>query len=602
MRGLFVVAGFFALVASCGFGPKPKNGALPCDEGCPGGYVCRADNRCWLANTPIADGATDEPIVAKDGPALDAGLDAGGGLTAEAGRDVAIDVASSLDVAGKTDAAIADSEGRADIGDSSVDAPVGAGGTGGNGDARGIDSTGVGGGGGGVGGAGGGIDVGGGAGGAGGGSGGTSGGSGGIGGGTGGTGVGGSGGYGGIGGGTGGSGVCVPTTDKQCTDSTHLKTCGSDGQWPTAGTLCPFVCIDNAGNTDACGGVCVPTTDKQCADSTHLKTCGSDGQWPATGTLCPYACIDNAGNTDACGGVCVPTTDKQCADSTHLKTCGSDGQWPATGAPCPYACIDNAGNTDACGGVCVPTTDKQCADSTHLKTCGPDGQWPATGTLCPYACIDNAGNTDACGGVCMPTTDKQCGDSTHLKTCGADGQWPLTGDPCGVGTPLCHNDQCVASVPYHLGNDAPLPSPYTVPASTLYAFPITVQYRTEVTSFGMVGRSAGNNVVMGLYADATPASPTPTSPAGRVVSSYATAVAAGSFPVPVTGTVQIQPGNYWLAALHDASVASYYDNAAGTSAKAVYAGGTYPTIPATFPTSTPITGYKYNLYVVLQDY
>jgi hypothetical protein len=355
-------------------------------------------------------------------------------------------------------------------------------------------------------------------------------------------------------------------------------------------------------------GVCVPTTDKQCADSTHLKTCGADGQWPATGTPCPFVCIDNPGSADACGGVCVPTTDKQCADSAHLKTCGADGQWPATGTLCPFVCIDNPGNTDACGGVCVPTADKQCADSTHLKTCGADGQWPATGDLCPFACIDNPGNTDVCGGLCVPGLH-QCSGNI-LQVCSATGVW-TTETTCGSGTPLCRNNQCAASVPYDLGNDALLPTSanpisYTAPASVLYAIPITVQYRTQVTSFGMVARLAGNNVVMALYADATPASTTPTSPAGRVVSSIATAVTAGPFLVPVTGVVNIQPGNYWLAALHDAAVATYYDNAAGASAKAAYAilgpPNPYPAIPTTFPTSTPVTGYKYDLYVVLQDY
>ena len=167
--------------------------------------------------------------------------------------------------------------------------------------------------------------------------------------GTGGTGVAGIVGTGGIVVGTGGSGVCVPTTDKQCADGTHLKTCGADGQWPAAGTLCPFVCVDNPGNTDVCGGVCVPTTDKQCADSTHLKTCGTDGQWPTAGDLCQFVCVDNPGNTDSCGGVCAPTTDTLCTDSTHFKTCDASGQWGL-----PAACLATQ--------VCRSTA---CVDAVH---------------------------------------------------------------------------------------------------------------------------------------------------------------------------------------------------------------------------------------------
>jgi hypothetical protein len=48
MRGLSVVVGLLALVSSCGFNPHPKSGKLPCDKGCPSGYVCREGNHCWL--------------------------------------------------------------------------------------------------------------------------------------------------------------------------------------------------------------------------------------------------------------------------------------------------------------------------------------------------------------------------------------------------------------------------------------------------------------------------------------------------------------------------------------------------------------------------
>jgi hypothetical protein len=48
MRGLLAVVGLLALVSSCGFNPHPKDGKLPCDNGCPSGYVCGEGNRCWL--------------------------------------------------------------------------------------------------------------------------------------------------------------------------------------------------------------------------------------------------------------------------------------------------------------------------------------------------------------------------------------------------------------------------------------------------------------------------------------------------------------------------------------------------------------------------
>ena len=154
---LSLVVGFLALVAGCGFGPKPKNGALPCDEGCPGGYVCGADNHCWVAGTQMPDGASDGVPIAKDSPALDTGVDLGSALTSEAGSDVATDGPSSVDVAGKQDGGIVDGAGSADAVASSIDAPMGTGGTGGSGDAGGVDRNGTGGAAGDVGGAAGGV-------------------------------------------------------------------------------------------------------------------------------------------------------------------------------------------------------------------------------------------------------------------------------------------------------------------------------------------------------------------------------------------------------------------------------------------------------------
>ena len=546
MRGRFVISFLFivALASGCGFNPHPIDGTLSCNDGCPAGYVCRtAENRCWRASTPIADGGSDGAVVPKDGTAPDIG--ARDGLTAEAGRDVSADSSNPSDAAGKKDGGAEDGGEGADTVGSSDDAPVSADGTAGNGDTGGAG--------------------------------------------------------GGAGGGSDGSAITDGSGDAE------RGAAGAGGSGMTSGGT-----SGGGGSVTTSGGVTGGNNSGGSVTASGGITGGSHASGGVGGTGGGVGGSGGAGSGGSGGasssGVCVPTIDKQCVDSTHLKTCGADGQWPATGTPCPYVCIDNPGNTDACGGVCVPTADKQCADSTHLKTCGADGQWPATGDLCPFACIDNPGNTDVCGGLCVPGLH-QCSGNI-LQVCSATGVW-TTETTCGSGTPLCRNNQCAASVPYDLGNDALLPTSanpisYTAPASVLYAIPITVQYRTQVTSFGMVARLAGNNVVMALYADATPASTTPTSPAGRVVSSIATAVTAGPFLVPVTGVVNIQPGNYWLAALHDAAVATYYDNAAGASAKAAYAilgpPNPYPAIPTSFPTSTPVSGYKYDLYVVLQDY
>ena len=147
MRGLFAAFGLFTLVASCGFDPKPKDGKLPCDNGCPSGYVCRADNRCWLKNGPAVDGGADSHAVAKDVAELElGGIDGAGGLdgiSPEAGKEgpadtsVAVDVGIAIDLAPAETAAMVDTASIDGAGGSTIDAPVGTDGVGGAGGASG---------------------------------------------------------------------------------------------------------------------------------------------------------------------------------------------------------------------------------------------------------------------------------------------------------------------------------------------------------------------------------------------------------------------------------------------------------------------------------
>jgi hypothetical protein len=578
MRGRFVISFLFivALASGCGFNPHPIDGTLSCNDGCPAGYVCRtAENRCWRASTPIADGGSDGAVVPKDGTAPDIG--ARDGLTAEAGRDVSADSSNPSDAAGKKDGGAEDGGEGADTVGSSDDAPVSADGTAGNGDTGGAG-----------GGAGGGSD---------------------------GSaitdgsgdaerGAAGAGGSGMTSGGTSGGGGSV-TTSGGVTGGNNSGgsvtasggiTGGSHASGGVGGTGGGVGGSGGAGSGGSGGasssGVCVPTIDKQCVDSTHLKTCGADGQWPATGTPCPYVCIDNPGNTDACGGVCVPTTDKQCADSTHLKTCGADGQWPATGTLCPFVCIDNPGNTDACGGVCVPTTDKQCADSTHLKTCGTDGQWPATGDLCPFVCIDNPGSTDACGGACIPGSKQCASGGTASQTCGADGQLG-SATACQITTPSCAGGHCA----YKLPNVGQLAETDTQYGGYIYAMQITPAATTKALRVGFYGAGTTGNIRFAIYDESGGL------PNNLLASTTIAANANANVEVALGATVTLALAtNYWIVALSDSNVSMHALTTSGPGYRFNnYAG--YPAMPAAFPKTAAATATSYTLdfYLVVQD-
>ncbi len=259
MRGLFAVVGLCALVTSCGFDPKPKNGALPCDNGCPSGYVCRSDNRCWLVGAGAIGSGADATVDGKDAtaaelrdadslvPADSAAMEAGEGIPTdgkvEADVGVAIDIAP-VDIEATLDTGQVDS-----AGDSSADAPLGTGGAGGN-----IDATGFGG----ASGTGGAVGIGG-----------TSGG-------------GGAGGSGGTGGSNadaapdapqGNPDACVSETDQQmctrlgknCNAISRFDNCGQSRSITTCGTctgtlvcgafvanVCPTICVFGQSTFDNC--------------------------------------------------------------------------------------------------------------------------------------------------------------------------------------------------------------------------------------------------------------------------------------------------------------------------------------------------------------
>jgi hypothetical protein len=266
MRCRFAAFAMLTLLSACGYDPHPKDGKLPCTEGCPSGYVCRTDNRCWRTNAPVVDSGADGPAVAKDVATADiGGTDIPGTVDAvspEAGREVSVDtslpgdVVVAVDLASADTATPIDTAGIDSAGGSAIDAPIGTTGAGGNGGASGSGGA---------------------------------------------SGAGGASGSGGaIGtGGTSGSG-------------------GASGSGGTGGSNADAAPDAPQGNTDA---ACVPETDQQmctrlgkncnaisgtdnCGQSRSITTCGT-----CTGTLvcgafvanvCPTVCIFDQSTFDNC--------------------------------------------------------------------------------------------------------------------------------------------------------------------------------------------------------------------------------------------------------------------------------------------------------------
>lgn len=111
MRVFSVVLAVAGLgLAACGYDPHPKDGKLPCTEGCPSGYECRCDDRCWRRQSAGGACARDagDAQIADDrrdsAPAmLDGGADRGADVPLPGGPDAAVDTGHqvAMDVPGE---------------------------------------------------------------------------------------------------------------------------------------------------------------------------------------------------------------------------------------------------------------------------------------------------------------------------------------------------------------------------------------------------------------------------------------------------------------------------------------------------------------------
>lgn len=70
--------------SACGFDPHPRNGVVPCSEGCPSGYFCGKDNTCWA---PATGGRTGTGGAGTGGAHATGGDGSGGSMPGQGGND-----------------------------------------------------------------------------------------------------------------------------------------------------------------------------------------------------------------------------------------------------------------------------------------------------------------------------------------------------------------------------------------------------------------------------------------------------------------------------------------------------------------------------------
>jgi hypothetical protein len=340
-----------------------------------------------------------------------------------------------------------------------------------------------------------------------------------------------------------------------------------------------------------CGGECAPD-DTQCTDGTHVTTCGKNGMWgdPAA---CQYVCD---ANTDGCGGECLPT-DTQCTDGTHKKTCSGAGKW-GNPSPCQYVCDTNV---DDCGGECTPT-DTQCTDGTHEKTCSGSGTW-GDPSPCQYVCD---ADTDDCGGSCAPNT-YSCNNTapSTSQSLFCDNGTPKLDDGCSYPSELCDagTGKCASNSLYDVGFTSMLPNSSSLSANVMIGNPITLAKRATLLHFGLYGRAkSGTKVKMVLYAD--DGSGASSSPSTFITSSDEADLVDGTMLLPLQIAATLNPGKYWVMAVYDGTGGNTHVASSGGTGRTFYTSQDYLTsFPATFPTTgvTKLPNYDCNHFLEVRN-
>jgi hypothetical protein len=354
----------------------------------------------------------------------------------------------------------------------------------------------------------------------------------------------------------------------ECENVSTLDSGASCGQ----GMVC-----NAAGNCIGCAsGASCDGGNNMCLVGTTSCTLGTSqctNVMPASpGNSCGAGMVCNAaGSCVACASGSCDGGNNMCLVGTLSCTSGM--------SQCTNVTPANPGNSCGTGMVC--NAAGSCISCVETMACTAAGNTCQAGTLSCTSGTPECTNLspvtngmsctggNCCGGTCTDTTNDNAACGTSCKVC-----------PAGS---TCTNSVCNVTVGFSTEFSPCGSSVGSLAANELYAQQISLSSSITLTAFGQFGNAPTSGVqsIMALYNAGTSGPTTPVAYSGSVT------ILAGNNELPVSPSVAVSAGTYWIVGEYSAIASICTDNGSSNLVDLVSV-SLYGSLPNPFGTPTKL--------------